>query len=64
LDVTDRPEIKKVVAEIISRFGRIDIWVNNAGISTMTPFLELTEQEWDSCTVSMEAGYSLLPGSR
>lgn len=47
LDVTDRPQIKKVVAEIISRFGRIDIWVNNAGISTMTPFLELTEQEWD-----------------
>ena len=40
LDVTNRHEIKTVIAEIINRFGRIDIWVNNAGISTMTPFLE------------------------
>jgi NAD(P)-dependent dehydrogenase (short-subunit alcohol dehydrogenase family) len=48
LDVTNRLEIKTVIAEIIHRFGRIDIWVNNAGISTMTPFLDLTEREWDS----------------
>jgi meso-butanediol dehydrogenase/(S,S)-butanediol dehydrogenase/diacetyl reductase len=47
LDVTDRTEIKSVIAEIITKFGRIDIWVNNAGISTMTPFLNLTEGEWD-----------------
>ncbi|MEN6298914.1 MAG: glucose 1-dehydrogenase [Anaerolineaceae bacterium] len=47
LDVTDRAEIKKVIPEIVSRFGKIDIWVNNAGISTMSPFLDLTEREWD-----------------
>jgi xylulokinase len=38
LDVTDRKEIKPAIAGIIARFGRIDIWINNAGISTMTPF--------------------------
>ena len=48
LDVTNRAEIKTVIAEIIDRLGRIDIWVNNAGISTMTPFLSLTESEWDN----------------
>jgi meso-butanediol dehydrogenase / (S,S)-butanediol dehydrogenase / diacetyl reductase len=48
LDVTDRSAIKKVIAEIITQFGRIDIWVNNAGISSMTAFLDLTEREWDS----------------
>lgn len=48
LDVTNRAEIKTVTAGIIGRFGRIDIWVNNAGISTMTPFLDLTEREWDN----------------
>jgi len=47
LDVADRAEIKKVIPEIVSRFGKIDIWVNNAGISTMSPFLDLTEREWD-----------------
>ena len=48
LDVTDRAQIKSVVAGIIEKFGRIDIWVNNAGISTMTAFLDLTEREWDN----------------
>ncbi len=48
LDVTNRDEIKKVIADIINRYGRIDIWVNNAGISTMTAFLNLTEREWDN----------------
>jgi meso-butanediol dehydrogenase/(S,S)-butanediol dehydrogenase/diacetyl reductase len=48
LDVTDRTQIKSVVAGIIKKFGRIDIWVNNAGISTMTAFLDLTEGEWDN----------------
>jgi len=48
LDVTNRSEIKIVIADIIARFGKIDIWVNNAGISTMTPFLDLTEREWDN----------------
>lgn len=47
LDVSNRREIKKVTEDIVARFGRIDIWVNNAGVSTMVPFLQLTEQDWD-----------------
>lgn len=47
LDVTDRKQIKTVVGEIIAQLSRIDIWVNNAGVSTMRPFLELTEKDWD-----------------
>jgi meso-butanediol dehydrogenase/(S,S)-butanediol dehydrogenase/diacetyl reductase len=47
LDVSDRNEIKKVINEIVASFGRIDIWVNNAGVSSMVPFLQLTEHDWD-----------------
>jgi NAD(P)-dependent dehydrogenase (short-subunit alcohol dehydrogenase family) len=47
LDVSDRREIKKVIKEIVARFGRIDIWVNNAGVSSMVSFLQLTEHDWD-----------------
>lgn len=47
LDVANRPQIKSVIKQIIDRFGRIDIWINNAGVSTMVPFLELTERDWD-----------------
>jgi meso-butanediol dehydrogenase / (S,S)-butanediol dehydrogenase / diacetyl reductase len=48
LDVTDREEIKMVVAGVSEKFGGIDIWVNNAGISSMVPFLQLSEHDWDS----------------
>ena len=32
-DVSCRPELQKVAEEAMSRFGRIDTWVNNAGTS-------------------------------
>ena len=28
-------------------FGSLDILVNNAGVQTWTPFLDVTESEWD-----------------
>ena len=31
----------------LQRFGTIDCLVNNAGVYPCTPFLELSEQEWD-----------------
>jgi NAD(P)-dependent dehydrogenase (short-subunit alcohol dehydrogenase family) len=47
LDVTDRVSIPGVVDAIVVQLGRIDIWHNNAGVSTMGRFLELTERDWD-----------------
>ena len=47
LDVTRKPEAEEAVGRIIKKWGHLDIWVNNAGVSTMNRFLELTEQEWD-----------------
>lgn len=47
LDVTQKEEIEKVVAETVQEFGRLDILVNNAGIAEFKPFLEMAEEEWD-----------------
>jgi NAD(P)-dependent dehydrogenase (short-subunit alcohol dehydrogenase family) len=47
LDVTDRASIPGVVDSIVAELGRIDVWHNNAGVSTMGRFLELTERDWD-----------------
>lgn len=47
LDVTDRGSIPGVIDAIVAQLGRIDIWHNNAGVSTMGRFLELTERDWD-----------------
>lgn len=47
LDVTDRASIPGVVDAIVAQLGRIDIWHNNAGVSTMGRFVDLTERDWD-----------------
>ena len=36
-----------MVAPVTSRFRGLDILVNNAGVQTWTPFLDVTESEWD-----------------
>jgi len=46
-DVTSREDVERMVALTVKEFGRIDILVNNAGIVAFTPFLELTDAEWD-----------------
>ena len=46
-DVQDYDRARKIVAEILSRFGRVDVLVNNAGVGEATPFTALTEAQWD-----------------
>lgn len=48
VDVTDKEQIEKAVKEIISRHGRIDILINNAGIIRDRSFLKMTDAEWHS----------------
>ncbi|HUG16834.1 MAG TPA: SDR family NAD(P)-dependent oxidoreductase [Thermomicrobiales bacterium] len=47
-DVRDRAAIRHVVAAVERDFGRLDIVVANAGVYPNTPFLEMTEDQWDS----------------
>jgi NADP-dependent 3-hydroxy acid dehydrogenase YdfG len=46
-DVTRRADIRRVVAETIGRFGRIDTWVNNAGRGISRQPSELTDEDID-----------------
>lgn len=46
-DVGAGPDVRRMVADVVARFGRLDILVNNAGVQTWTPFLDVTEEEWD-----------------
>ncbi len=49
LDVSKESEVKRVMSEIGAKWGKIDVLVNNAGISGPNkPTDELTEQEWDA----------------
>ena len=46
-DVGKGEDIEKFVAEAHSKFGRIDILVNNVARSIMSPILNLREDGWD-----------------
>lgn len=46
LDVTKRASVDAAVAQSAAAFGRIDIVVNNAGITLTKRFLDLAEEEW------------------
>jgi len=46
-DVSKVADLERLVELTIGRFGRLDILVNNAGIEMPTPFLEVTEDQWD-----------------
>ncbi len=47
MDVTDREEVKKVVSEIVEKEGKIDVLVNNAGITRDTLFIRMKDEDWD-----------------
>lgn len=47
LDVSNAGEVDRVFDEVVKKFGRLDILINNAGIFLSKPALEITEEEWD-----------------
>ncbi|GAB4259126.1 mycofactocin-coupled SDR family oxidoreductase [Deferrisoma sp.] len=46
-DVRSAPSVKALVDEVKQRFGRIDILINNAGITSLVPVVDMDEATWD-----------------
>ena len=59
-DVSDRAQVRRVVDDTIARFGRIDVWVNNAGLGITRAPTELTDDDID--TMMRANVYSALYG--
>lgn len=45
-DVTNREEVKRLVEFTIQKYKKIDVLINNAGISQSKLFTEVTDEEW------------------
>ena len=45
-DVSKKDDVKKTFAKVSKEFGRLDICVNNAGISIQKPVEEMPEEDW------------------
>ena len=46
-DAANIDDAPRFVAATVERFGRLDVFVNNAGAVRPVPFLEVTEENWD-----------------
>lgn len=47
VDVTDRKQTQAMVENVMERFGRVDILINNAGITRDGFLTKLNEEEWE-----------------
>jgi 3-hydroxybutyrate dehydrogenase len=46
MNVTDEEEVDKGVADVIAKFGKIDILVSNAGIQIVKPLVDFPYADW------------------
>ena len=56
-DIGDPRTAAKIVETAVSRFGRIDVLINNAGVFIPKPFIEYTTEDFNSLVSTTLAGF-------
>ena len=46
-DIRCGAQVSAMFVKVMAEFGNLDLLVNNAGVQTWKPLLEVTEEEWD-----------------
>ncbi|MFN3147353.1 MAG: SDR family oxidoreductase [Paracoccaceae bacterium] len=46
VDVTDRAQVRAMIAHAAGTFGKVDVKFNNAGVNKPMNFLDVTEENW------------------
>lgn len=61
LDVADKAAVEAAMPEIISRMGRLDVLVNNAGITRDGLLMRMPEADWDDVMrVDLKSAYNTI----
>ena len=47
VDVTDREQVRAMIAHTVETFGRLDVKFNNAGVNKPMNFMDVTEDNWN-----------------
>lgn len=59
-DVSDRDAVRRMIERIHDEFGRIDILINNAGITKDAQFYKMTDEQFDSViNVNLKGNYNM-----
>ena len=56
-DIGDRSTAAKIVNAAVSKFGGIDVLINNAGVFIPKPFTEYTTEDFDTLVSTTLAGF-------
>src|SRR6202044_3205072 len=56
-DIGDPRTAAKIVDAAVSRFGRIDVLINNAGVFIPKPFIEYTSEDFNTLVSTTLAGF-------
>lgn len=60
-DLTQAGAGEKLVAEVIARYGRLDVLVNNAGAQKVSPVAEFARADWDLVrSLSLDASFECI----
>ena len=46
-DTTSKAGLQKLLADVIAKYGKVDILMNGAGVNSPTPFFDISEEEFD-----------------
>lgn len=46
-DVSVRADVQSMVDQVVERFGKLDIMVNNAGVEPIASLLKMTDEQWE-----------------
>jgi NAD(P)-dependent dehydrogenase (short-subunit alcohol dehydrogenase family) len=49
-DVADHRQVDEAADEVVARFGRIDVWVNNAFAGIFSKFMDMSVEEYERVT--------------
>ncbi|MBU1121340.1 MAG: 3-oxoacyl-[acyl-carrier-protein] reductase [Candidatus Omnitrophota bacterium] len=64
VDVTNLEQVQLNINKIIDNFGRVDILINNAGITKDNLFLRLSENDWDKVlAVNLKGSFNCVKAS-
>ena len=47
-DISNKTEIKKMTDYVLNKYKKIDVLINNAGISQSKMFTDITDEDWNS----------------
>jgi 3-oxoacyl-[acyl-carrier protein] reductase len=59
-DVANEEDVKRTYREFLEKFGHLDVLVNNAGVGTFTPLVEMSLDSFDAVLRTNVAGAMLM----